>query len=133
MTITTDNEIFYAIFGKRIGKYFFGKIDFFHEGVPTKVDFDSKRIIDEIESGKNLLGFYHTHPNMPAYMSQTDYATMKAWVDCEGKELLCLIDGHDKLCAFNCKNHPADDHFVFDEIPSKIYMFDKKYIIGLAG
>lgn len=87
------NEIFYAIFGIRWGNFFYGKFDFFEEGQPTSVSFDYNKVREKIDSGKNLIGFYHTHPNMMAYMSDTDCKTMEAWVNSEGKNLLCFIRG----------------------------------------
>lgn len=90
----SNNEIFYAIFGKFFLKYFFyGKLTDYNEGSPTKVSFDQFKIFEKIKAGENLIGFYHTHPNFLPDMSSTDVETMFGWLISEGKPLLCIING----------------------------------------
>lgn len=54
----------------------------------------SNRQVDQI------VGTYHTHPNMPAVPSARDDRTMKAWVLSLGRPLVALIDGSDGLRAW---------------------------------
>ena len=123
------NEIFYAIFGKIYpNKMFYGVIDHFNEGTPGQVQFDYDLVQKSINDGKNLIGFYHTHPNMSAYMSATDYDTMDNWVTSEGKRLLCLIEGNEGIVTFNCFN---DDNWTFHcpVLRAKTFKFSN-YILG---
>ena len=48
----------------------------------------------------DVAGFFHTHPQGLAIPSERDLRTMRAWVSCFGKPLLCLIDSGDRLSAF---------------------------------
>jgi hypothetical protein len=72
------------------------------EGQPFQVSFNS--IYDHVVSRetiyRDVIGFYHTHPNMPATPSSTDYETMNQWSDVLGKDVLCLIHGSDGLKTY---------------------------------
>lgn len=83
------------------GKWFWkAKYDHYSVGLPASVAFDYNRVL-EIEdahkagNGPPLLGWAHTHPHWLATPSSTDDATMHAWTDCLGRDLLCCIHGTD--------------------------------------
>jgi len=129
----TLNEIFYAIFGRIFfGKFFIGKMYFFNEGVPTKVGFDYQKVIKKIENGGKLIGFYHTHPYMDAYMSRTDVNTMKSWVHCEGKTLYCIIKGNNGTWIYECFNYVQfkEEYFGYDVLSGKCFVLGN-YIFGI--
>lgn len=48
----------------------------------------------------DVAGFYHTHPGMAAVPSARDLRTMRAWVACFGRPLLCAIEGEEGLRAY---------------------------------
>lgn len=72
------------------------------EGKPIEVSFADlyNKIISRESKYRDVVGFYHTHPNMPAIPSSTDHETMNQWVDVLGKDLLCLIHGADGLKTY---------------------------------
>lgn len=95
------NEIFYAIYGAYADGYYFGYLDDFNEGHPARVEFDYDKIMSRHE---DLIGFYHTHPNMAAFPSSTDKETMSGWTNMLGRPLLCLIDGKDGIIPWIYSN-----------------------------
>src|SRR5438477_4545945 len=60
------------------------------KGGPTRVTFDAGRILRREKQCGGVVGFYHTHPGMPAAPSETDHKTMRAWVTALGKGLVCV-------------------------------------------
>ena len=94
-----DNEVYLALIGGRIGKFWWGRGHWPAEGQPASVDFDYNLVMKREEEYGDLVGFYHTHPHFPASPSSTDYATMGAWTVCFGKKLVCVIDGIDGMYA----------------------------------
>ena len=68
-------------------------------GNPTSVEFDWAWVMEREERCGDVAGFYHTHPQGLATPSQRDLRTMRAWVSCFGKPLLCLIESGDRLSA----------------------------------
>lgn len=70
------------------------------EGMPASVDFDPKYVLEQEEATGAIVGFLHTHPGMMAHYSGRDDRTMKAWVACFGKPLVCCIFGTDGLRAW---------------------------------
>jgi len=81
------------------------------EGVPCAVAFDPNYVINRDVERHDVIGFIHTHPGMSAHYSQRDDRTMKAWVCCLGKPLVCCIMGNDGLRAwwyFDDENPPVE-------------------------
>ena len=76
----------WLIKGFETKKYYFGILSYQGEGDISSVDFDWRKA-----SGKNVLGFYHTHPSGLATPSDRDDRTMGALVRAEGRPLLCGI------------------------------------------
>ena len=68
-------------------------------GQPCAVNFNPNWVMEREETKGDILGWWHTHPNMTASPSHTDYTTMQAWVCAFGKPLLCCIEGEDGLRA----------------------------------
>lgn len=64
---------------------------------PGLVEFDYKNVFKREDDYSDVAGFYHTHPSGANYMSQTDIDTMKQWVHCLGKSLVCLIETEEQL------------------------------------
>lgn len=64
------------------------------------VEADWAWALEREEAHGDVAGFYHTHPGMTAVPSARDVATMRAWVSCFGKPLLCAIEGAEGLRAY---------------------------------
>ena len=94
-----DNEVFMALLGGRIGKYWWGFGQWDSEGAPARVGFDWKLVQDREKTHGDVIGFWHTHPHFPATPSDRDRRTMGAWTLCFGRPLACCIEGIDGLKA----------------------------------
>lgn len=70
------------------------------EGAPASVAFDPEYVIKRDAEFHDIVGFFHTHPSFTAHYSSRDDRTMKAWVTCLGKPLVCCILGIDGLRAW---------------------------------
>jgi hypothetical protein len=109
MTIKADeiniiNETYLCLTGRWLTSRIWVAQGFKHKerATPASVSFeeDAYGIISREISYGDVIGFYHTHPNMPAFVSTTDFTTMNAWVDALGKPLICLIEGKDGLYTY---------------------------------
>lgn len=94
-----ENEVYLGLIGGHVGRYWYGVGHWDAVGRPTRVDFDPKVVMDREMSHHDVVGFWHTHPNMPARPSSVDYAAMGAWTVSFGKPMVCLIKGRDGLKA----------------------------------
>lgn len=92
-----QNETYLALIGKRVGPFWWGRGHWPAEGRPASVAFDPNLVMEREEQHQDVVGFFHTHPNMRADPSNTDYQTMGAWTVCFGKPLACCIEGRDGL------------------------------------
>ena len=55
-----------------------------------------------------MVGFFHTHPSGQPLPSARDLKTMRAWVSCFGKPLLCLIEADGNVAAYRFDDDDAD-------------------------
>jgi proteasome lid subunit RPN8/RPN11 len=55
------------------------------------VRFEGLCVLKREETRRDVLGFYHTHPDGPPGPSGRDIRTMRAWCSALGKPLVCLI------------------------------------------
>lgn len=119
-----ENEVYLALVGGRMGRFWWGKGQWPREGQPAQVSFDHKKVMEQEERHGNIVGFFHTHPKFKATPSSTDYATMDGWTTCFGKPLACCIEGTDGLKA----------HWFFDDETEhetyKVWRFGD-YFIGV--
>jgi hypothetical protein len=63
-----------------------------------------------------IIGWLHSHPNMPASPSQTDHTTMCAWVLTLGRPLVCCILGNDGLKVYwylDDENPPEEKRAIY--------------------
>lgn len=89
----TDVEHSWVLTGVRTSRLWLGQRNHEQTGDPVQVPFDADWTINRHKEKGDVIGWYHTHPNLPAYVSTRDLATMRAWVGCLGRPLLCLIEG----------------------------------------
>lgn len=94
------NEVCYALVGQRRGRVWYGRLRQRQVGDPGSVAFDWAWVLDREERRGDIVGFFHTHPPGVRLPSQRDVHTMRAWVSCLGKPLLCLIASGDAFDGY---------------------------------
>jgi proteasome lid subunit RPN8/RPN11 len=94
------NEESAILVGQRTENGWSGTLTSLEEGEVASARFDWAWVLGREEGEGDVIGFFHTHPGGAAIPSQRDLRTMRAWVTCLGKPLLCLIEGHRELAAY---------------------------------
>jgi proteasome lid subunit RPN8/RPN11 len=100
------NEVAAVLVGRRWGRIWCGRLRECWVGEPASVAFDWAWVLAREERHGDVIGFFHTHPDGPATPSERDVRTMRAWVSCFGKPLLCVIEA----CHFGsaqCEPEPG--------------------------
>ena len=90
----------WTLLGQRRGRVWYARRTSFHRGERLEVRFDGPWVLQREEQRRDVVGFYHTHPDGPAVPSRRDVRTMRAWCSAFGKPLVCLIAGPDGLRGF---------------------------------
>jgi hypothetical protein len=98
--ITMINEHCRPLTGGHKGRLCWGFLGEETEGQPAYVEFDFQKVIDREEEEGDIVGFWHSHPGMSSHYSARDDRTMKAWVSCFGKPLVCFITGEDGVKGY---------------------------------
>jgi len=93
-------------------------------GKPTCVEIAHEWALKREETHGDVCGFLHTHPSWAAVPSNRDDYTMRSWVLCFGKPLLCAIDGVDGLRGYWYK---TDDG---PPVEQKIFRIPFNIIVG---
>jgi len=94
------NEVVAVLVGQRQGCIWYGRLRQRQEGGPASVEFDWAWVLEREERRGDVIGFYHTHLSGLTTPSQRDVRTMRAWVSCFGKPLLCVIQCGATLAAY---------------------------------
>lgn len=94
------NEEVAVLVGQRRGRIWYGRLWQRQVGGPASVEFDWIWVLAREERHSDVIGFYHTHPQGLITPSQRDVRTMRAWVSCFGKPLLCVIESGSTLAAY---------------------------------
>lgn len=94
------NEVSAIIIGQRTGIGWIGRLTQKQSGEAASVRFDWAWVLAREEGRGDVIGFYHTHPGRLISPSQRDVRTMRAWVSCFGKPLLCLVESGSSLAAY---------------------------------
>ncbi len=89
--LNEDVEISGLLVGLNKDKTWNCDIIYLSHGARTQVEFDWREAVDREDHHGDVVGFYHTHPFGPSKPSTRDIRTMRAWCDCLGKSLLCVI------------------------------------------
>ena len=96
-------EICYIMLGKQdlsLVRFAHGRLVKKVTGKPTSVKFDGDWVLKREEKNHSVLGFWHTHPSGSLKPSTRDRKTMRAWVDCFGRPLLCVIQNSSYKRAY---------------------------------
>jgi hypothetical protein len=118
------NEICYVLVGHRRRGIWYGRLRRRQMGSPASVEFDWTWVMEREERYGDVAGFFHTHPPGLATPSQRDLRTMRAWVSCFGKPLLCLIESGGGLSAYLF----ATDEDIGQPVP-KLERFPRNVIV----
>lgn len=99
MNTQTTNEVCYVLTGQRQGRIWLGRFRRRKMGQPASVELDWAWALEREERQGDVIGFYHSHPPGLPLPSERDVRTMRAWVSCLGKPLLCVIESEPGLTA----------------------------------
>jgi hypothetical protein len=88
------------LIGRHQGRIWYARLRHPGEGGPASVEFDWKWALAREERYGDVIGFYHTHPAGSRTPSARDLRTMRAWVSCLGKSLVCVIESGTALAAY---------------------------------
>jgi hypothetical protein len=88
-----------VLVGYRRGDIWYGRLRRHWAGGTASVAFDWSWVLGREERYGDVIGFFHTHPAGLADPSERDVRTMRAWVSCLGKPLLCLVENGQHLSA----------------------------------
>ncbi len=112
--------------GQCQGRIWFARLRQFCSGEPTSVEFDWAWVLEREERCGDVLGFYHTHPAGLINPSGRDVRTMRAWVSCLGKALLCVIQSETDLTTYVFETDEGDG----SPLP-EVQQFPRNVIIGV--
>jgi proteasome lid subunit RPN8/RPN11 len=121
----TDEEAAVLV-GYRRGDIWYGRLRGSWIGGATSVTFDWSWVLEREERYGDVIGFYHTHPAGMPTPSQRDVRTMRAWVSCLGKPLMCLIQSGDELSATLFRTDQDDGQPV-----SRVERFPRRVIVAV--
>lgn len=121
------HEISYVLIGQRRNRIWVGRLRQRQTGQPASVEFDWNWVLEREERQGDVLGFYHTHPAGAAVPSGRDVRTMRAWVSCLGKPLLCVIESDDTLAAHLFATDEDSGHALED-----VERFPRNVIVAVA-
>ncbi|MBA7608074.1 hypothetical protein ES703_15249 [subsurface metagenome] len=93
-------EICYILIGKRMGRFWLGRLVKKTTGTASSVEFDWEWVLKREEEKGDVIGFWHTH-TMEGTPSDRDVDTMVAWADCFYKPLLCIIQDSFRKQGFS--------------------------------
>jgi proteasome lid subunit RPN8/RPN11 len=93
------NEESAVLVGYQRANLWYGRLRQRQVGTPASVAFDWDWVLKRDERYGDVIGFYHTHPPAHQTPSARDIRTMRAWVSCFGKPLLCVIESDHVLTA----------------------------------
>jgi hypothetical protein len=122
------NEICYVLVGQRRGRIWYGRLRQRQTGQPASVEFDWDWVLAREERHGDILGFHHTHPAGLAAPSDRDLRTMRAWVSCLGKPLLCLIQAGDRLAAYSFATDEDDGQLL-----AEVERFPRNAIVAVEA
>lgn len=122
------NERVAVLVGQCRGRIWHGRLRQRRVGNPASVAFDWAWTLEREERRGDVIGFYHAHPPGLTALSARDLRTMRAWVDCFGKPLLCVIESGEVLAGY-VFHTDEDDGQPLDEVQR----FPRNVVVGVEG
>ena len=101
-------EEYWTLVGERRGRVWLAGLDDHADGEPHRVAFDWSAVLGREEEHGDVIGFLHTHPPGHGTPSARDVRTMRAWVSCFGKALLCAIVAGDTCRTFVFQSYTSE-------------------------
>lgn len=97
----------WVLLGRRQAPFWYARRQRPTLGDIARVEFDPAWVLNREETKGDVVGFYHTHPKGSPKVSRRDVKTMRGWVECFGKPLLCVIESGAQLTVYRFDNdHP---------------------------
>ncbi len=122
-------EQYGTLVGARRGRIWHTRRIHHRSGAATSVRFDGMRVLRREEGRRDVLGFYHTHPDGAPHPSARDVRTMRAWCSAFGKPLLCVIASPEGLAGFR-----FDEDEVSDGVPlASVEVFPRGMMLGIEA
>src|SRR4051812_45651545 len=90
----------WTLLGERRGRVWRMRRTRYRAAAPASVEADAAWTLAREERVGDVVGFLHTHPMGGVRPSRRDVRTMRAWCDCLGKPLLCLIRTPTAVVAY---------------------------------
>jgi proteasome lid subunit RPN8/RPN11 len=118
----------WTLVGRRRGRIWYTRRICRETGEPVLVRFDGAWVLEREERRRDVVGFYHTHPGMPALPSRRDVQTMRAWCSSFGKPLLCVIAGADGIRGFRFQDDRSDSIEL-----ATVELFPRGVLIGVEN
>jgi hypothetical protein len=112
--------------GQCRGRIWYVRLRQLNVGESASVEFDWAWVLEREERYGDVLGFYHTHPPGLTTPSGRDVRTMRAWVSCLGKPLLCVLESDANLRAYVFETDEDDG------VPlAEIQRFPRNVMVGV--
>jgi proteasome lid subunit RPN8/RPN11 len=121
-------EQYWTLVGKRRGRIWYARRVRASAGKRLRVTFDGPWVLRREEERADVLGFFHTHPDGPPRPSRRDIRTMRAWVSCFGKPLLCVITSPVGFAGYR-----FDEHRSGGVALALVELFPRGILIGVDG
>ena len=118
----------WTLVGQRRGRIWYGRRCQAQRGERACVSFDGLWVLEREERRQDVIGFFHTHPGMPARPSRRDVRTMRAWCSAFGKPLLCVIAGAEGVRGYRF----PDDRSGGVELDA-LALFPRGVVIGVEA
>lgn len=99
-TLNGTVEQCWTLVGARRGRIWFARKIHERAGEAFSVRFDGPAVLRREERRRDVLGFFHTHPDGLPRPSRRDIRTMRAWCSSFGKPLLCVIASPEGIAGY---------------------------------
>jgi proteasome lid subunit RPN8/RPN11 len=119
----------WTLVGQRRGRVWYARRVRRQAGEPASVRFDGPWVLQREERRRDVVGFLHTHPGMPARPSRRDVRTMRAWCLAFGKPLLCVIAGAEGVRGYRFEDEAEPDGVELETVT----LFPRGVVIGVEA
>jgi proteasome lid subunit RPN8/RPN11 len=125
-TLSGTVERCWTLVGARRGPIWFARRIHERAGEALSVRFDGPGVLRREEGRRDVLGFFHTHPDGPPRPSRRDIRTMRAWCSSFRKPLLCVIASPEGVAGYR-----FDDDASSGAVLKVLEVFPRGVVIGV--